>query len=915
MAEVSEVGSAKLTLFFEQAYSPDELKSLLLRLPEGSRVVNELPAGASFNAMAAEASQVLRRRGVLSDPVFFQMLKDDRPRRADEIAQLAEANSVRQPPVDVDPDPYPAMLLSRGVVYPRKQGDQELLAILDQTFENLSAANATTPTDVYLVGAWGVGKTTLAAEYVQRRSNRYQRVVWTTVSPPDSELSTGVGSRSLEAARERVSTALRHSAVRCGVAVDSPDLRPEKARNDLYRLLRSIGREALIVFDGVDDVGAVRDLLPREGGVHILVTCSQTDASRTRVVRVGDMEGEKTSAREILLRGAFEWEDLHELEQQAVDGICALVGHRPLGLFLAGGLLAHGPTTLPSKLFERMKGMPRARWLSQPEPMLRALYQATFDALLDDDGDKDAVGATAQALLRALIWLAPGQPIDEAVLFQLGRAIDPQGPTGDEALPAKGLRRLWQRGLAENKGTHSHVHILVRECARDWLEHGRRAQLEADARTVADALLALWTKETQGQTSRGTEAPSLDTLAPHVAGLALHLHRLGEGWGRAELQTICSAILRLRLLSQLVSASATCEALISFTGARPDLKLVHGAALVELGHILHRAHEAAQVEEAARQHTAALELARRHGGEGQYALELELGALQGLAMARLDMKRDEGMSRRVAEALKNLDEAEAVLHRLSGNRPLDEARLLASRGQALRLLGRPKDAVKALENALKKFEESSTRTWYGEGWALYLMGTCWLDLSGPPGDSGAAAQAVECLEASIQRMERVLEPAHPEIVSARITLAQALRRTGALAGADQVLREVIGQLERAGDLARRGQIASSAQTLGRVLWDRARSATPLEQKQALVAEAKASFEYAAAVYRQLSKTSSEAVASFDAQAVLSTLRALDKNELASLKALHARMVGLERQARERGVFLKEQRKRTKEDSR
>lgn len=80
----------QLYAFLKDAFTTDELRRLLRYLPHGEELVQALVDTAPLATFADSAVAGLRARGLV-DAQFFDRLREERPKRADEIAAIARA--------------------------------------------------------------------------------------------------------------------------------------------------------------------------------------------------------------------------------------------------------------------------------------------------------------------------------------------------------------------------------------------------------------------------------------------------------------------------------------------------------------------------------------------------------------------------------------------------------------------------------------------------------------------------------------------------------------------------------------------------------------------------------------------------------------------------------------------------------
>ena len=153
-------------------------------------------------------------------------------------------------------------------------GRENLLTVLDVALRRADRAVITQA----IVGPAGVGKTQLAARYVQQRAGRYDLVAW--IRAEDG------GTADLAALAERI-----------GIRVDgmSPS---DRARAALERLASSDGRWSwMLVLDNVQSPDHLGQLLPRAAVGHVLVTSRDRALRQFAPVLTVEVFDEATAAR------------------------------------------------------------------------------------------------------------------------------------------------------------------------------------------------------------------------------------------------------------------------------------------------------------------------------------------------------------------------------------------------------------------------------------------------------------------------------------------------------------------------------------------------------------------------------------------------------------------------------------------
>lgn len=152
--------------------------------------------------------------------------------------------------------------------------DSELLAVLS-AWSNHRDPNR--PAVCSVIGSSGVGLSQLAAEQVRRLTAKTGSVTWLSADAPG-----GLGAEL--AVRRDGNTGVGPGSTAPGAIAEGP----------LDALFGSTDRPALVVIDGLDDAAELDRTLPRRSGGWVLVTTSEANAERVRllgpVVRLGPLD-------------------------------------------------------------------------------------------------------------------------------------------------------------------------------------------------------------------------------------------------------------------------------------------------------------------------------------------------------------------------------------------------------------------------------------------------------------------------------------------------------------------------------------------------------------------------------------------------------------------------------------------------
>ncbi|WP_195905295.1 FxSxx-COOH system tetratricopeptide repeat protein [Parafrankia elaeagni] len=513
-----------------------------------------------------------------------------------------------------------------------------------------------TPRAVALVGLGGVGKSSLALEYVYRHADEYDVVWWVPAEP--AELISG------------------HLAT-LGEALGLPrDAGPAAT-------IAALGRAGrwLLVFDNADRIEDVAPFRPPWDGGHLLVTSRQPGWGS--VAATVDVPVLRRAESVSLLAGRLSGASPHALDQ-----IAELLGDLALAVEQAAAFLQHSRTPaedfaalLPHRL-EDVTDLGEVA--DRPGQTVANLWDLSVRRL-----SARRPGAVELLELLAFVGDEP-VPLD---LFTNAPDRLGDGPLGGDARdPVAWVRTVGDlvgHGLADRTNTVVKVHRLVRATSRRRIAAARRR--EACLTTLLGLLRAAIPQRVQ---SNPDAWPRWRALFPHVQAALDRPDDQFAAAGRADLSWLCdraAGYLREQGLPAAARpyaerALAHAEALFGPTHPEVASCLNNNAmTLLDLG-------RPAEALPLARR---ALDIALRVHGEQHSDVAVALNNLAGVL-------RELGAPR---PALGLLRRALAIDRRLGGDTGPDIAARLCSLAQCLRELGRFDDALPLARAALRMDED------------------------------------------------------------------------------------------------------------------------------------------------------------------------------------------------------------------
>jgi tetratricopeptide (TPR) repeat protein len=669
-------------------------------------------------------------------------------------------------------------------------------------------------------GLSGIGKSTLAARYVELHGGDYCQVVWVTADSP-ANLAAGLTRFTLALEPESAGVLARGALV-------------ERAIGWLVAHDRW-----LVVLDDVADPADIRPLIMRANKGRYLVTSRRVSGWQgiARRLRLGVLDPDDACAVFVETLGVGAG------AEQLLDGVealCARLGYLPLALRVAAAYLSQQRVSAteylrlldayPAKTLRgSAKGVPADRLVAQ-------VWAVTLRALADEP--------LCARILRVLAWLAPSD-IDPALLLFTD--------LGPEPAVLRAFGRLGAYGMIED-GHMGHIgiamHPLVQMAARtaDESDPYRAAALVEQGRK--DAAHALYT-HLPGDPADPAHWPAWRAFTPHVLAYAaaaqpgtdtvevrdvLDLtadylrvqgaHTMAAGfferaWTREERASSPEdpeiLVNRINLALVYKETGRVREVLPLFEANLADCERVlgpeHPTTLISRNNLASAYRDAGRLDEALALFEATLASRERRFGPEH---PITLTSRNNLALAY----RDAG---RFDEALEVLEATVATRERLLG--PDHPETLTSSNGlaSAYRAAGRIDEAMPVY----KAIHASRERLLGPEHPDTLLSSN---NLASALREAGYLHEALPLFEATLASRERVFGPEHRSTLASRNNLATAYRDAGRLDEALTLYKATLASRERLlgpdhpATLVTRGYLATVCGKAG----DAAGAATQLE---------------------------------------------------------------------------------------
>ncbi|MFI5876394.1 FxSxx-COOH system tetratricopeptide repeat protein [Streptomyces sp. NPDC051445] len=356
-------------------------------------------------------------------------------------------------------------------------GRTALLERVDAGMRHTGEGGAAGRGVVSLIGMGGIGKTQLAVEYAHRHAGDYQLVWWVGADQPAAVMAS-----------------LTALASQLGLAAVQPSL--------LIRALwveLAARRDWLLVYDNLDDLGAMNDLLPPDGG-RLLITGRDPRIGRIGA-RIDVTEFERDESITLLSRRC------PSLSPDDADRVAAAMGDLPLSVEQVGCFLDETGLETADYL-TLLRSQPAASGLDDrtvsAHPGLVSVVGTSRDRLVT------TAGPAAAALLDRLAFLAP-----EPIPLGSDPAVGPPRfgvRLGDTATAALAVRKIVALGLARHADNALQMHRLVHTLLRARLPVGEHGVIHH----AAEELLATITP---GDPDTPDSWPEYGMIVPHVREL------------------------------------------------------------------------------------------------------------------------------------------------------------------------------------------------------------------------------------------------------------------------------------------------------------------------------------------------------------------------------------------------------------
>lgn len=359
--------------------------------------------------------------------------------------------------------------------------------LVQQIHDGLRSVAALSTVTVHGLG--GVGKTAVAVEYAHRFAHDYDVIWWTAAEQPAT-----------------VATQLEKLAGRLGLATTDDGL--------VYLLLDHLRRRGrwLLIYDNVEDLDQLLDLLPTGGAGHVILT-SRHAAGGGRTITVPiDVWPRAESVRFLIRRTAH-------TEAKSLNDLAELLGDLPLALEEAGAFLEETSEDLYGYV-QMVRGHGRRLFhLTAPGPNTAQDRRSVATVWTLSMQRVAAQDPAAVPLLNVLAFLAPEVPRDllsgkaDVLPPELAAVID------DRLAYVHVLRVIGRYSLVNLSTDVVAMHRLVQAVVQARLTGAKE---ERWARPAIDVVRTSFPDESW----EVSNWPQCERLLPHLLVVTAHAERL-----------------------------------------------------------------------------------------------------------------------------------------------------------------------------------------------------------------------------------------------------------------------------------------------------------------------------------------------------------------------------------------------------
>jgi len=368
-------------------------------------------------------------------------------------------------------------LQAQPVAYVFAGRDAEL-ALIEQTLKATERAVVTQA----IAGLGGVGKSQLAARYVQLHADEYEIVAW--IRAQDS----GVADLAQLAEHLQI--------------VEDPELAPAERAQRAIAWLSECEQTWLVVLDNVESAEQLAGLLPQGSCGRVVITSRDRSLRQFGALLTVDVFDEDTATDYLVKRAA------RAHDKPAARTLAQALGCLPLALAHAGAYCADG--TSFSDYLQQLGGLPaRALFDTHPEAFYEQTVASTWKTSI-------AAAVTLAPLAGEVLELAAYLAPDAIPKTLLASVLDDPDAIGEQHRLTNALNALARYSLATIDDSTLGVHRLLQKVIRDDLT-------ERDERTPARQALTIVAEAFPKDVELHSAWDTCERLLAHVQTLPVTL--------------------------------------------------------------------------------------------------------------------------------------------------------------------------------------------------------------------------------------------------------------------------------------------------------------------------------------------------------------------------------------------------------
>jgi tetratricopeptide (TPR) repeat protein len=584
-----------------------------------------------------------------------------------------------------------------------------------ETLERALADDSRAIVTQAITGLGGVGKSQLAARYVQKHVDDYDVVAW--IRAEDGGIAD-----------------LADLALELGEEVEG--LAPADRAQVAVRVLENAGARWLLVLDNVATPEQLAVCCPATGNGNVLVTSRNRAVGEFGALLDVDVFEDEVGADFLVGRAG------RDGEREAALRLTRALGGLPLALAHAGAYCSSG--TSFDEYLKMLTELPSAEVFDEsPEAFYSQTVASTWQVSIDAAAERASL---APAVLGMASYLAP-----DKIPLPLFRVLlgDPNNIRERKRL-SDAFNALHGLSLVEVGEASLSVHRLLQKTVRDQARLGGDEEGPAFA---ARAVLVAFPKDRRVP----SEWPRCEELLPHAAAMAHTIEPRPERTDVAEvLRRACGYLLEVRDVRRGVPMA---ESALEYS--QHALGPAHERTLAALANLANAVWAAGRTKDALDLEERVLEDYERVFGSDHPST----------LMVRANLAASYHSAGRTEAAIAAFERVIAARKRLLGDDHEDTLTARAGLAGAYMAASRADDAIALYEAVIATRERT-----LGAEYPTTL--TARISLGSALTEAGRSADAVRLMEGTLEVASAILGPNHPDTLAARSILGGAYDAEG-----------------------------------------------------------------------------------------------------------------------------------------